>query len=169
MPTIVEGQLTFTFPAGWQAEKFDDLTFYRKHFNAMASSKAVDIIAVTPDKQELWLIEVKDYRQHSRTKPGSLFEEFATKVRDTLACLPCMAIHANVPGDLTIAKAALKAKSIRVVLHVEQPRSPSKLFPWVIDPKTARDIVRKVARAADPHGLAGDMAVLTGKISWSVT
>lgn len=168
MTTIPEGILCFTFPAPWLAEKFDQLPFYRKEVNGLAHSKAVDIVAVAPRGQGLWLIEVKDYRQHPRTKATDLFEEVAAKVRDSLAGLACMAWRANASNERALAKAALQAKTLRVVLHLEQPRSQSKLFPWVIDPKTAQDQLRRALRAADPHPLVGDRDLLANRVPWTV-
>jgi len=50
------------------------------------SAKAVDIIAIHAN-QRLWLIEIKDYRAEARQKAIELAEEFALKVRDTVAGL----------------------------------------------------------------------------------
>jgi hypothetical protein len=169
MPTHAVGTLTFAFPAGWLAEPFDELPFYRKRFNGLAGSKAVDLIAVAPGDQAVWLIEVKDYRNHRRTKTAPLVDEFAAKVRDSLACIPCMAVNADGMRDVTIAKAALRSSTIRIVLHVEQARKPSKLFPWVADPKTVRDQVRRLVRAADPKALVGDSTTLAPHVAWTVT
>ena len=68
MTNIPEGDLTFSFKDGCQASKYDDWSFYRKQFQAVAGeSKAVDILCIKGNTS--WLIEIKDYRQHPRTNP----------------------------------------------------------------------------------------------------
>ena len=60
---LVEGNLAFSFPAGWDAIKYDDSAHYRRHFQSFAGgSKAVDFVAFGGTSDELWLIQVKDYR-----------------------------------------------------------------------------------------------------------
>ena len=84
MTTITEGALTFSFPAGCQASKYDDWSFYSNQFQPVANGcKAIDILCVEGNVS--WLIEVKDYRWHPRTKAIDIAGELATKVRDTLA------------------------------------------------------------------------------------
>ena len=71
MTNITEGDLTFSFPDRCQASKYDDWSFYRKQFQAVAGeSKAVDILCVKGNTS--WLIEIKDYRQHPRTNPSDI-------------------------------------------------------------------------------------------------
>ncbi|GAL95856.1 hypothetical protein N44_04712 [Microcystis aeruginosa NIES-44] len=45
--------------------------------------KGVDLIAIA--RQDIWLIEVKDYRQSRRTKAQYLAEEVTEKVLYTIA------------------------------------------------------------------------------------
>ena len=69
MTVIEEGGLKFSFPAHCQATKYDAWKFYRKQFQSTAGgSKAIDILCL--QKGVSWLIEIKDYRQHPRTKPS---------------------------------------------------------------------------------------------------
>jgi hypothetical protein len=68
MVEVIEKQLKFVFPDEWRAEKYDDTPFYSKHFKGFADSKCVDIVAFSSKGDSLWLIEVKDYREHPRTK-----------------------------------------------------------------------------------------------------
>ena len=71
MTNITEGDLTFSFPDCCQASKYDDWSFYRKQFQAVAGeSKAVDILCVKCNTS--WLIEIKDYQQHPRTNPSDI-------------------------------------------------------------------------------------------------
>ena len=78
--------LKFDFPASWSASKYDDWNFYRNQFLLIGSGvKAVDLIALSPDTA--WMIEVKDYRVHRRTKIVDIHQEFAEKVLHTLSAL----------------------------------------------------------------------------------
>lgn len=90
----VDGQ-RLTMPAGWWVWKYDDSSFHRNQFQGFAGgSKAMDAVAFAGDGT-LWLIEVKDYRRHRRTKLGSVFAEVAAKVRATLAGLAAARVRAN--------------------------------------------------------------------------
>ena len=91
---IQEDRLTFTFPAGALASKYDGWLHYRNQFNgAFGGTKAVDLVYA--DADTAWLIEVKDYRVNPRTKPIDLADEVALKVRDTLVGLISARLHAN--------------------------------------------------------------------------
>lgn len=91
---IVEGRLTFSFPAQSVATKYDEWTHYRNQFNsAFGGTKAVDFLHISNNQG--WMIEVKDYREHSRTKPADIADEVACKVRDTLAGLISVKYHAT--------------------------------------------------------------------------
>ena len=48
MTSITEGGLVFLFPDDWSASKYDAWTCYRKRFQKIGDSKAVDILALTP-------------------------------------------------------------------------------------------------------------------------
>lgn len=96
---IKEGNLTFVFPAGIDAQKFDDTNFYRKYFNKLPGGKGVDIIANS--KEWVQLIEIKNCIGHeaenirrtstnnSRMADGedSFDVEISKKVASTIACL----------------------------------------------------------------------------------
>ncbi len=85
---VVEGALVFEFPDNWRVSKYDEWTYYRKHFQKLLQGqKAIDIIAVEPKNQCIRLIEIKDYRANRRLKPSDLINEVAQKVLDTLAGL----------------------------------------------------------------------------------
>lgn len=165
---ITEGRLTFSFPDDQgQASKYDDWSFYRNQLtNAFGSSKAMDIIWV--DKQQTWLIEIKDYRTDRRTKPMDLGEEVALKVRDTLAGLVAARCNANDAGERQFADTALKRRKLRVVLHLEQPRTHSKLFPRAIDPSKVKLKLKQWLKAIDAHPSVVDQHSLTPSMEWSV-
>jgi hypothetical protein len=169
MPDIVIDRFAFGFPSGWSFLKYDDCTYYRQHFNDMASSKAVDLLALAPQHGELWMVEIKDYRRNRRTKPLNMFAEIARKVRDTLAGLAAARATSIDPQSQMFAAAALLAGRIRVAFLLEQPRKPSKLFPRVVDPASARTQLKKSVRAVDPHPVFGKASDLTAKTAWTVT
>ncbi len=106
MPSITEGALTFQFPDGWQATKFDDWRFYRNQFQKVCGAKAIDMLVIASDHC-MWVIEVKDYRVHPRTKTIALPDEVACKVRDSLAALVAARVNANDEGEKQISSAAL--------------------------------------------------------------
>ena len=167
MTTITEGRLTFTFPDQSTVDKYDDWSFYRNQFNsAFGGTKAVDLIYIAGSTT--WLIEVKDYRVDRRTKAIDLCEEVAIKVRDTLAGLVAAQSNASQATEKDFAKKAIRARSIRVVLHLEQPRNPSKLFPSVIAPANAMLKLKQQLRGVDAHPKVVDQYSLQPDMNWTV-
>ena len=169
MIEITEGNLTFSFPAGCQAIKYDKWPFYCNQFQPVASgSKAVDILCVKGDVS--WLIEIKDYRQHNRTKPSDIADELAIKVRDTLAGLAAAAKAASDADHRKLAQHALKNCRWRVVLHLEQLATPSRLRSRPIDPKTIWQKLksRKKLKAIDAHPVICDQNTIPDDIPWAV-
>ncbi len=167
MCKITEGRLEFIFPDDWQVEKLDDTPFYRKHFQGFADSKSVDIVSFKPDGEELWLLEVKDYRINPRTKTLDLFLEIALKVRDTLALL----YLAKSKPEISIygfAGEAVAKTTIRVVLHLEQPANPSRLYPLIVDRDNARIKLAQTVRVVDPHALFCEMSAMPPNCQWQV-
>jgi hypothetical protein len=89
---IIEENLSFRFPEGWFAQKFDVGGGFAAGLSYPELCK-VDIVAV--GNGVLWLIEAKDYRSNPftharrRRKKGKppLEQEFVAKVRDTVAIL----------------------------------------------------------------------------------
>ena len=169
MSTIVEGSLTFDFPANCRASKYDDWSFYRNQFQPIAtSSMAVDIVCVTADT--CWLIEIKDYRQHPRTKTIDIVHELATKVRDTLAGLASAVQNSNNTNERQLAgKALAKKRRWRVVLHLEQPATHRKLWPKPIDTaKLLQKLRTKTLKGVDAHPIVCDRNSIAYGIPWTV-
>lgn len=120
MTEIEEGALKFSFPDDCEASKYDEWSFYRNQFQSVADgSKAVDMLCIAGDTS--WLIEVKDYRRHPRTKLIDVGGEVASKVRDTLAGLAAASANANRDDERRFARRALAKRRWRVALHLEQP------------------------------------------------
>ena len=168
MTRIREGNVEWTFESGWSAEKFDDWAFYRKQFQTCADhNKAMDILALPPNGEVLWMIEAKDYRRHRRDpSKGPLPMEIAKKARDTLAGI--LAASANaVDNEQRFARKAAQAKKIRVVLHLEQATKPSKLFPWTVDPADVKQEMKRLLKAVDPR--AAVMSTATRWDIWTTT
>lgn len=165
--TIVEGSLTFCFPEGSSSTKYDDWAHYRNQINsAFGGAKAVDILFV--DDAVTWLIEVKDYRQHVRTKPSELHDEIAQKVRDTLAGLVSAGLNAGDADERRLARAAIRRNRIRIVLHLEQPITQSKLNPRPLNPANVQTMLKKAVKSVDPHPAVVDHVSQLPSMSWVV-
>lgn len=170
MTRIQEGDLTFSFPDCCQASKYDDWAFYRNQFEKVAGgSKAVDILCLDGDIS--WLIEIKDYREHPRTQPLDIADEFALKVRDTLAGLAAAAKQSNNDADhRELAREALAKRRWRVVLHLEQPTTVSRLRPQAINTNTILQKLksRKKLKAIDAHPVICDRNNIPPCIPWTI-
>ncbi|ATJ83383.1 hypothetical protein ACFPTY_10205 [Halomonas beimenensis] len=165
--TLTEQQLAFTFADGAEPSQYDDWSFYRNQFNAVCGgTKAVDFVCL--DGDQLWLIEVKDYRRHRRTKVIDLGDEIAHKVRDTLAGLVAASCNANDAEERHMARQAVGRSRLRVVLHLEQPRNPSRLFPRAVDPDDVRLKLKQRLKAVDPHPKVVDQFALGAEVPWTV-
>ncbi len=175
MPVITEGTpplaLTFTFSAAWSASKYDDWIFYRNQFLKVCTinggNKAVDIVAYNGN--DAWLIEIKDYRRHQRTKVIDLADEVAKKVFDTLAGLVAAKFNANDPQEKSYASSILNASNINVVLHLEQPVKQSKLFPRAINPTHVLQKLKKQIKAIDAHPEVLEISTTNPGTHWTVT
>jgi hypothetical protein len=162
----VEG-MRLTVPLGWWVWKYDDSAFHRKQFQSFAGgSKAMDAVALAADGT-LWLIELKDYRRHLRSKPTSVFAEVAAKVRATLAGLATARTRANDQDEQRLARLAMGCQRIRVALQLAQPVKPSRLFPQVVDPIDAEIQLRREVRAIDPHALCAAGAIIDPRLPWA--
>ena len=154
MTEIEEGDLRFSFPDHYATGKYDEWAFYREQFQSVAGgSKAVDIVCVADNAA--WLIEVKDYRQHPRTKPSDLDDELAGKVRDTLAGLAAASANADCQEERALARRALAKCRWRVVLHLEQPCG-TRLHQSPVDVASLTQKCRRKLKAVDPHPLVLD-------------
>jgi len=160
--------LNFEFPDGWKISKYDDWSFYRNQFSKMwAGIKAVDILAIDRS-QAFWLIEVKDYRAHRRTKPSDLSEEVARKVYDTLAAILPAKANANDTEEKKMAVALAGCQRLCVVLHLEQPRENTKLFPRAFDPANIKQKIRKLLKPIDAHPRVVEINQM-GSLEWKVS
>jgi hypothetical protein len=153
MTSLQEGDLKFDFPDGWRPGKYDAWQFYQKRFkDRCGGAKAVDFVALDPESETLWLIEVKDYRSHARDKSIAIRDEFALKVKDTLAGLLAAKMDHNHDEQEFAAK-CLRAKRVRVVLHLEQPAQHSRLFPRVYNLSNVQRELKTTLKPIDAHPL----------------
>lgn len=166
MPDVSVDGLTFQFPPEWRVSKYDDWNFYRRHFARVANSKAMDIIALSPDG-EAWLIEVKDYRRPNTPKPSDLPCQLVQKVRDTIAGLVAKKFNNGTQDcEFELAKDLLSSSKLNLVFHLEQPEKPSKLFPRAFDPANVKAKMTQL-RAIDPHYKIVNKTCSSG-LEWSV-
>ena len=168
MTEIVEGGLRFLFPDHCEATKYDTWAFYRQKFQSTAGgSKAVDILCLAQDAS--WLIEVKDYRRHPRTKASDVGDEVASKVRDTMAGLAAANANASDQAERTFAGLALTKPRWRVVLHLEQQFvATSPLRPQAISPANVLQKLRANLNAVDAHPMVVSLQKPGPNIPWTV-
>lgn len=171
---FIEGGLTFFFPEDWNVCRPEDTSFYSRHFsNFCGGCKEMDFLAYDPSQNTLWLIEVKDYRQHPRTKPTNLIDEVAKKTRDVFAMLPVARLRDRAMTgrpQLQVGEfwqRASAATELRVVLHCELPISRSRLFPGVKDAANLLTKLRQQMRVVDPHSVFTDKN-RSSVLPWSV-
>ena len=168
MTEIEVGDLTFEFSDDCEATKYDEWQFYREKFQSIQDgTKAVDIVCVVPD--EAWLIEVKDYRRHQRTKPSEIADEVAAKVRDTLSGLAAASANADGDDEKETAKRALRRRCWRVVLHLEQTElTDSALWPRLADDAKILQKLRSRLRSVDAEALVVNVQMSAGHVPWAV-
>lgn len=167
MTSPIEGRLTFSFDAGCNTAQYDKWSFVRNQFqNVCGGSKAVDFLCI--ENSVLWIIEVKDYRLPGSKKPSNLPQDVAKKIRDSLAGLIAAQCNANDPQEKKFARQALRTSCLKVVLHVEQPRKISKLFPRAVDPSDLKSKLKKLIKAIDPHPKLVDQHTMTINMPWTV-
>lgn len=168
MAEIAVDSLVFDFPAGWRVSKYDGWSYYRNQFSRIDQGiAAVDLVAVDVDRV-LWMIEAKDYRQNRRTKPTCLASDMRSKVLSTLAGLVAAKFRANDRAESDMAIRSVKAKSLRIVLHIEQPATHSRLFPRAIKLADVQQKLKSMLRSIDAHPLVVESSRM-GPLSWVVT
>jgi hypothetical protein len=149
------------------ATKYDDWSFYRNQFIKIANGvKAIDIIMI--ESNTTWLIEVKDYRNHQRTKVIDLADEIALKVKDTLAGLAAARLNANSGDEKLIADQALKTSKIKIVLHLEQPMYSTRIMPKLIDTSKVLMKLKQLLKPVDPHPIIANRGNSNLSITWQV-
>jgi hypothetical protein len=168
VPTLTEGNLEFSFPRDWAVKKIETFSFYRNQFQQVCGgSKIVDFVC-RDSQNEIWLIEVKDYRHNRREKSIELAFEFALKVRDSLALLATARVNANDHTEKNFAHQAMGCQRIHIVLHIEEPSHPSKLFPATTKNANILLKLKQLLKPIDPHPKIVSRTN-TNRIPYSVT
>ncbi len=155
MIVIDERHLSFEFDSKWDhVEQWDKTAAFKKGVSKVEGIRALDIIALSKERRECLLIEVKDFRDQNegedaktthkiKNKRGNsssptagqtasaLAEQIAQKVAGTLAGLVGAARMQDTKfaGDFTTHLAAHKSEGlkVRIVLWVEgRPTSKGK-------------------------------------------
>ncbi len=167
MTAITEGRLTFTFPQNAQVRKYDEMSFYRNQFAKMADHiKAMDLAYI--DHQTFWLIEIKDYRAHRRTKSIELVDEIAGKLCNTLAGLWAAKCNANDHQEKQFALAATQSTKIRVVLHLEEQAHIDRLAPTKSLKAGLKLKMKQKLKSVDAHPSVVDQHSLKREMNWTV-
>lgn len=171
---FTEGSLAFSFPDEWLVCRPEESSYYAGQFQKFCDGcKEMDFLAYNPETRTLWLIEVKDYRVHQRTKQQHLADEVAHKARDILAMLPAAKARDHThseDGKLQAGDFSRRSRShseLRVVLHCELPAKPSKLYPVIKDAANLTTVLRQKLRSVDPHALFTNRQ-LGHSLGWSI-
>jgi len=163
---IIDG-VELNFPDQWIVSKYDNWAYYRNQFQKIADGqKAVDILAIDTIEKILWLIEIKDYRNHRRTKLINLALEVALKTRDTLAGVFAAKYIAGISEEKDTAKKCLSVKKIKVALHIELPDNNSKLFPNSNYLTNLKMDLKSKIKAIDPHPVVVSRGINRNKVKW---
>ena len=160
--------MTCSFPTTWNVTKYDGWAFYLNQFrDSCKGNKGVDFLGIDPASKILWMVEIKDYREHRRTKDTPLWDEVAIKARDTLAGLFAAKIE---PGhaDRAFAIQGLICTRLHIVLHLEQPRTHSKMFPRAFDRANVQQKLKQLVRPIDAHPRVVELGNMDG-VPWTAT
>lgn len=166
LPVFDVDGLAFDIPATFLATKYDGWAFYRNQVERMDGAKAVDLLIIAQDGSEMFLVEVKDYSRHARTKPSTLADEMAAKVLHSLGGILAARTRAVVNLEQAAADAACRARKLRVVLHLEQPAAPTP-FRQAINAANLQIKLRQTLKAFDPHVLVVSRTSM-GNLAWMV-
>ncbi len=172
--SCVEGVHRFTFEPGYLVCRCECSPFYSHHAqNFCNSCKEMDFILYHPEKRELWLVEVKDYRFNARPKVRELVEKLCRKVRDSLFLLRTAALCApeERPAEgislRDMARMSLEAQTIRVCFTVELGRTG--LFPPKSLLATIRDLLYRQICFIDPQMLCVPITESGSVAPWRIS
>ena len=70
-------------------------------------------------------------------------------------------INANNDDERALAVRAMQAAKLKVVLHIETPKQPSKLFGSPRDTANIKKQLKQRVRAVDPHPIVVSRDTLT--------
>ena len=91
----VEGVHRFWIDEGYVVCRIECSDYYaRQAQNFCGGCKEMDFLLYHPERRDLWLVEVKDYRFDARPKVGELVCALSRKVRDTMFLLRAASVAA---------------------------------------------------------------------------
>jgi hypothetical protein len=165
-----ESNIDWTFADGWSVMRYDNSTWYQKHFQGCADSAAVDFLVVQDNGEQVWLVEVKDFTTEppDPDKPP-LWQIITKKARDTLAGVLAGSVHANKECERELFRRAARATSLCVAFHCERPRHSTRLFKRLPDPADLRDKLRNTLRAIDRRVMVVDCFSTPEHLPWTAT
>ncbi len=130
-PHYIEGVFRLDFRAGTQVCRLECSDFYaHRAQNFCTSCKEMDFVLYLPDKRELWLVELKDYRFNAHPRLGDLIDKLTRKVRDTLFVLQIAASCApeEQPDEgislRQMGRLSQQAQRIRIAFGIEMMGNP---------------------------------------------
>lgn len=167
MVTITEGNLSFNF--NFDAIKFDDTQYYKKHFQGIWKGiTAVDILAV--DKKTGYLIEIKDYTHPDtkRLKITELIPVVVDKVLFTLSAMIPMKQNAFYKKEKNITAKFCNTDTIQIVLHIEKSPPKRKLEQSTYKLEDIQMKMKRRLKPIDAHPKVVSKNNLKG-LPWEVT
>lgn len=150
MTEVIESRMKFLVDSTINFAKFDETTYFDKHFKKLQDSKGIDFIAYEENTNEFVMIEVKNFRgsEHepitkNRLKinhPNSVVTETALKIRDSFSCL-VGASRSIQDTELKSFDNVLKSNSkVKIILLLEASSIQSKEYKLLTD-----DLKKKLA------------------------
>ncbi len=178
MPSdIQEGDFIYHFPDSFKVMRPCECKYYTQDWQTFAVGKnqpgnaETDFVAFDTSEKKLWLIEVKDYRRHPRSKTAEIGLEFARKCRDTLSLLAALQVspwaHAKKDKTSENDKASdefQKMKSIQCILHIEIPPAKQK----GVSLSSIKDSVRRHLRRLDPKVKVGTASQISHLLPFTI-
>ncbi|WP_312123804.1 hypothetical protein [Lysinibacillus boronitolerans] len=150
MTEVIESRMKFSVDDTVDFVKFDETTFFNKHFKKLQDSKGIDFIFYDTEANEYVIIEVKNFRgaeQEPTTKnrlkinhPDSVITETALKVRDSLSCLIGVSRSEQDSELKSFQKILKKDSKIKIILLLEANSVDSKCYKILTD-----DLKKKLA------------------------
>lgn len=171
---VIEGnpptRLTFTFPDDWATCQFDSSRFYRKQVDRLNGMKAVDIVTAKGDR--LILMEVKDFRGHSREnlhrqESGALLIEVAQKFVCTLSAL-LGAQRSGLTEFAPFYPPLEHSENVQMILFIERDERPGFLRKNKLTLADLKSKLRRLLVAYNVHCQVYDREHLPDKLEWTV-
>ena len=166
MPTITEGNLTFSFPACLDCREIRSTFVLHPGVPACPQGESGRHLG---GRTDYLLLADRD----QGFSPGSPEPTLLTlrikslrKVRDTLAGLATARVRA-IGRDQAVAHAGMTCGDLRIVLHMENPPLTSALFTQAISPANVQAELKRLIRAIDSHLQVVDIQT-SAHLPWTV-